>query len=52
MVEKNGLSILSVRDKWGYTPAHWAALDGNLEVCRFIIDKNNFSNVNNPSLMV
>ncbi|CAD6234527.1 GSCOCG00001970001-RA-CDS, partial [Cotesia congregata] len=31
LVEKNGLSILSVRDKWGYTPAHWAALDGNVE---------------------
>lgn len=32
LVEKKGLSILSARDKWGYTPAHWAALDGNVEV--------------------
>lgn len=39
MVEKNGLSILSVRDKWGYTPAHWAALDGNVEVSIGINDK-------------
>ncbi|KAK0170890.1 hypothetical protein PV328_008681 [Microctonus aethiopoides] len=40
MVEKNGLSILSVRDKWGYTPAHWAALDGNVEVMRYLVEKN------------
>lgn len=32
LVEKNGLSVLSARDEWGYTPAHWAALDGNVEV--------------------
>lgn len=33
LVETNGnSSILSARDEWGYTPAHWAALDGNLEV--------------------
>lgn len=32
LVEKNGLSLLSARDEWGYTPAHWAALDGNIEV--------------------
>jgi len=32
LVEKNGLSVLSARDEWGYTPAHWAALDGNIEV--------------------
>lgn len=33
LLEKNGLSVLSARDEWGYTPAHWAALDGNIEVC-------------------
>lgn len=34
LVENNrNSSILSARDEWGYTPAHWAALDGNLEVC-------------------
>lgn len=32
LVEKNGLNVLSARDEWGYTPAHWAALDGNVEV--------------------
>jgi len=32
LVEKNGLNVLSARDEWGYTPAHWAALDGNIEV--------------------
>lgn len=32
LVEKNGLSVLSARDEWGYTPAHWAALDGTVEV--------------------
>lgn len=31
-MDKNGLSVLSARDEWGYTPAHWAALDGNIEV--------------------
>lgn len=32
LVERNGLNVLSARDEWGYTPAHWAALDGNIEV--------------------
>ena len=32
LVDKNGLGVLSARDEWGYTPAHWAALDGNIEV--------------------
>lgn len=36
LVEKNGLSILNARDEWGYTPAHWAALDGNIEVREII----------------
>lgn len=37
LVEKNGLSVLSARDEWGYTPAHWAALDGNIEVSFFLM---------------
>lgn len=32
LVEKLGAESLSSRDEWGYTPAHWAALDGNVEV--------------------
>lgn len=32
LVEKIGADSLSTRDEWGYTPAHWAALDGNVEV--------------------
>lgn len=41
LVEKNGLSVLSARDEWGYTPAHWAALDGNVEVSfeRYVVIK-------------
>lgn len=39
-VEKNGLSVLSARDKWGYTPAHWAALYNNVEVMRYLVEKN------------
>lgn len=39
-VEKKGTKILRERDEWGYTPAHWAALDGNVELMRFIIDKS------------
>ncbi|XP_043521372.1 probable protein S-acyltransferase 23 isoform X2 [Frieseomelitta varia] len=40
LVEKNGLNVLSARDEWGYTPAHWAALDGNIEVMRYLIERN------------
>lgn len=38
-VEKHGTKVLRDRDEWGYTPAHWAALDGNVEIMRFIIDR-------------
>lgn len=44
LVEKLGAESLSSRDEWGYTPAHWAALDGNVEVrnltfaCRGLIN--------------
>ncbi|XP_014212094.1 protein S-acyltransferase 24 isoform X2 [Copidosoma floridanum] len=40
LVDKNGSDILSVRDEWGYTPAHWVALDGNIEVMRYLIERN------------
>ncbi|XP_066145241.1 uncharacterized protein Patsas [Euwallacea fornicatus] len=38
-VEKHGIEVLRARDEWGYTPAHWAALDGNVELMRFFIDR-------------
>lgn len=38
-VEKFGTEVLRARDEWGYTPAHWAALDGNVEIMRFMIDR-------------
>lgn len=36
LIEKIGADSLSTRDEWGYTPAHWAALDGNVEVSKGI----------------
>lgn len=39
-VEKLGTDALSSRDEWGYTPAHWAALDGNIEIMRYLIECN------------
>lgn len=39
-VEKYGNEILSARDKHGYTPAHWAALDGNVEIMRYLVERN------------
>lgn len=38
LVEKIGADSLSTRDEWGYTPAHWAALDGNVEVSHLLYD--------------
>lgn len=38
-VEKSGTEVLRARDEWGYTPAHWVALDGNVEVMRYIVDR-------------
>lgn len=40
LVEKLGSEILSARDKHGYTPAHWAALDGNVEIMRYLVERN------------
>lgn len=31
---------MSSRDEWGYTPAHWAALDGNVEVMRYLVERS------------
>ena len=39
LVEQHGSEILSARDEWGYTPAHWAALDGNLPVMRYLVER-------------
>jgi ankyrin repeat protein len=40
LVEKLGPEALSSRDEWGYTPAHWAALDGNVEVMRYLVERS------------
>lgn len=40
IVDKLGSEILSARDKHGYTVAHWVALDGNVELLRFLIERN------------
>lgn len=40
LVEKLGAEVLSARDKHGYTPAHWAALDGNVEIMRYLVERN------------
>lgn len=39
-VLKYGFEALSARDKHGYTPAHWLALDGNDELMRYLIQRN------------
>lgn len=39
-VEKFGFETLSARDKHGYTPAHWVALDGNVELMRYLVERN------------
>jgi len=39
LVEKLGPEALSSRDEWGYTPAHWAALDGNVEATRYLVER-------------
>ncbi|XP_059478437.1 uncharacterized protein LOC132198416 [Neocloeon triangulifer] len=40
LVENVGSEILSSRDQWGYTPAHWAALDGNVNVMRYLVERS------------
>ena len=31
--------MLSARDQHGYTPAHWAALDGSVAVMRYLVER-------------
>lgn len=40
LVEKLGSEALCARDKHGYTPAHWAALDGSVEVMRYLVERS------------
>jgi palmitoyltransferase ZDHHC13/17 len=40
LVENVGSEVLSSRDQWGYTPAHWAALDGNVDVMRYLVERS------------
>lgn len=39
LVEKLGVEVLSARDQHGYTPAHWAALDGSVAVMRYLVER-------------
>lgn len=38
-VEKFGIETLCARDKHGYTPAHWVALDGNVDMMRYLVGR-------------
>ncbi|RUS78343.1 hypothetical protein EGW08_013894, partial [Elysia chlorotica] len=38
LVEQNGISILSMRDDKGHTPAHWTCLGGHTAVLRYMIE--------------
>lgn len=38
LVDILGTGVLRARDEWGYTPAHWAALDGNVELMRRFVE--------------
>lgn len=40
LVEKVGSEVLRARDEWGYTPAHWAALDGSVEIMRYLVERS------------
>lgn len=48
LVEKLGPETLSARDKHGYTLAHWLALDGNVEMMRYLVERS--INVDLPCL--
>lgn len=37
MIRERGAEALNVRDRWGYTLAHWAALDGNIQLIQLFI---------------
>ncbi|GFO09345.1 palmitoyltransferase [Plakobranchus ocellatus] len=38
LVEQHGISILSLRDDKGHTPAHWTCLGGHTAVLRYMIE--------------
>lgn len=40
LIEKFGLETLCARDKNGYSMAHWVALDGNVEMMRYLVERN------------
>lgn len=48
LVEKLGPEALSARDKHGYTLAHWLALDGSVDMMRYLVERN--INVDLPCL--
>jgi hypothetical protein len=37
-IENLGPEALSCQDEWGYTPARWATLDGNVEVMFYLFE--------------
>lgn len=39
-MEKFGIETLSARDTHGYTPAHWVALDGNVDMMRYLVERS------------
>ncbi|CAH1776296.1 unnamed protein product [Owenia fusiformis] len=47
LVETDGEEILNSRDDKGHTPAHWAALGGQLQILKFILDNKGL--INEPS---
>ena len=40
IVKELGVSSLNIRDEWGYTIAHWAALYGNIQLIQFLLRHN------------
>lgn len=40
LTDKFGIECLSARDRHGYTPAHWVALNGNVEMMRYLIERS------------
>ncbi|XP_065210396.1 uncharacterized protein Patsas [Planococcus citri] len=40
IVQECGAEILNIRDEWGYTVAHWAALNGNFKLVQFLVEKH------------
>ncbi|XKL61398.1 hypothetical protein PGB90_008455 [Kerria lacca] len=40
LIREYGVGILKIRDEWGYTIAHWAALYGNVPLIQILINNN------------